>query len=382
MSMTEAIDENFLSTVAALPAPGRRRPPDEPIAPGLTGERALELFDAQLGSRHLDLAARELSAAGHGYYSIGSSGHEGNAAVADALRPTDPALLHYRSGAFYLRRAAQVPGQEPLRDVLLGITASAEEPIAGGRHKVFGHKALAVIPQTSTIASHLPRALGLAFGLERAAKLGLECEWPADSVVVCSFGDASANHSTAVGAINAALACRFQGLPMPLLLVCEDNGIGISVRTPPGWIEAAYRCRAGLRYFDADGADLAGVLGTAREAASYVRAERSPAFLRLRTVRLMGHAGSDVELSYRSSAEIAADHARDPLLATARLLVDSRVLAAGDVIELYERKRAQVRRLASRACGRPKLASGEEVIAPLAPARPDLVASASATVAA
>jgi len=39
-------------------------------------------------------------------------------------------------------------------------TAAADEPIAGGRHKVFGRHDLAIIPQTSTIASHLPRALG------------------------------------------------------------------------------------------------------------------------------------------------------------------------------------------------------------------------------
>ena len=49
---------------------------------------------------------------GAGYYTIGSAGHEGNAAVAAALRPTDPALLHYRSGGFYLARARQVPGSD------------------------------------------------------------------------------------------------------------------------------------------------------------------------------------------------------------------------------------------------------------------------------
>ena len=27
---------------------------------------------------------------------------------------------------------------------------------------------------------------------------------------------------------------------MPLLFVCEDNGIGISVKTPRGWIERTY----------------------------------------------------------------------------------------------------------------------------------------------
>ena len=33
--------------------------------------------------------------------------------MAAALRPTDPALLHYRSGAFYCLRAAQAAGSFP-----------------------------------------------------------------------------------------------------------------------------------------------------------------------------------------------------------------------------------------------------------------------------
>src|SRR5689334_23976287 len=114
---------------------------------------ALQLFEAQLASRHLDLAARWLRSFGEGFYTIGSSGHEGNAALAAAVRPTDPALLHYRSGAFYVERARQVPESTPLMDILLGLVAAASEPIAGGRHKVFGNKALSIIPQTSTIAS-------------------------------------------------------------------------------------------------------------------------------------------------------------------------------------------------------------------------------------
>ena len=192
--MADPLDEYFTRTVAAL-TPGQ---------PGDTDTDLLALFDAQLGSRHLDFTARELVRQGRGFYSIGSAGHEGDAAVAAVLRPTDPVLPHYRSGAFYLARAGQVPGHEPLRDVLLGVTAAADEPIAGGRHKVFGNKALHIIPQTSTIASHLPRAVGLAFGIERARKLGRPTEWPADAIVVCGFGDASTNHSTATGAFNAA----------------------------------------------------------------------------------------------------------------------------------------------------------------------------------
>jgi 2-oxoisovalerate dehydrogenase E1 component len=106
-------------------------------------ELALALFDAQIGNRRLDLdlAARYSRAPGQGFFTIGSSGHEANAAAAGVVRATDPALLHYRSGVFYLARATQVRRANALRDVVLGLVAAANEPTAGGRHKVFGHPA-------------------------------------------------------------------------------------------------------------------------------------------------------------------------------------------------------------------------------------------------
>jgi 2-oxoisovalerate dehydrogenase E1 component len=358
--------------------PGVRPAPYDSVRAGssLSIVRCLELLNAQLASRHVDLAARWLRARGAGYYTIGSSGHEGNAAVAAALRLTDPALLHYRSGAFYLVRAAQAsPPRDGVTDVLLGLVAAAAEPIAGGRHKVFGHPELHVIPQTSTIASHLPRAVGLAFSLARAAKLGLRTPWPADAIVVCSFGDASANHSTAAGALNTASYCAYQGLPLPLLLVCEDNGIGISVRTPAGWIESASTGRPRMKYFTADGADLADAYDTAVAAARWVRDRRAPAFLHLRTVRLGGHAGTDVESAYRSPAEIAADTARDPLLGTARLLVQAGALTPAEVLDRYEESRARVLALAGEVAGAPRLSTAEQVMAPIAPRRPAILAA-------
>jgi 2-oxoisovalerate dehydrogenase E1 component len=271
-----------------------------------------------------------------------------------------------------------VPGSDPVGDVLLGLVGAVEEPIAGGRHKVFGHPDLAVIPQTSTIASHLPRALGVAFAIERGRKLGVAGEWPADAVAVASFGDASASHSTATGAINAAIQLAYRGLPAPLLLICEDNGIGISVPTPAGWIAHAYGSRPGLHYVAADGLDLADAVRGAAEAADWVRKHRRPAFLHLRTVRLMGHAGSDVESSYRRPAEIAANLARDPLLGTAQLLVDAGVASPGEVLDRYEAARTEVMGRAGGMLGRRTLASAAEVVAPLAPRRPAEVARVAA----
>lgn len=367
----------WTEAVGALASGAPPRPGARLSGSRLTGVAALDVLDAQLESRHVDLAARWLRAHGHGFYTIGSAGHESNAVVAAALRPTDPALLHYRSGGFYCARARQVDGIDPVTDILQGMFASVDEPIAGGRHKVFGRHELSVIPQTSTIASHLPRAVGVALTIGRAPKLPAPIDWPLDALAICSFGDASANHSTAVGAINTACHCAHSRLPLPLLLVCEDNGIGISVRTPGGWIEAAYGQRAGLRYAGANGTDPAQVYDTACELAEWVRSERRPAFLHLKTVRFLGHAGSDVEAGYRTPDEIRRDYPRDPILATARLLVESDLATADDIIARSEQIRARVRDLALAMVGTPQLASTANVMVPLSPRTPDRVAHAA-----
>ncbi|MEZ0072517.1 thiamine pyrophosphate-dependent enzyme [Planotetraspora sp. GP83] len=378
----DAVETHFAEVVGAL-TPGPARDPGLPVREGttLTGARCRELFAVQLGSRLLDVAARVLRERNEGFYTIGSSGHEGNAAVAAALRVTDPALLHYRSGAFYLARSAQAGrlAEEGLRDVLLGLAAAVEEPIAGGRHKVFGHHDLAVIPQTSTIASHLPRAVGVGFAIERARTLGVPSKWPADAIAVCSFGDASVNHASALSGLNTAAYSRFRGLQLPVLFVCEDNGIGISVKTPPGWVEQGRNPQ--LEYFSADGCDLADVHDVARRAADHVRSTRTPAFLHLRTVRLMGHAGSDVEIAYRTRKDIALDLERDPLVRTARLLVEGGLITPDELLSRYEAEREHVMKLAMECTRRPRLTSAHDVMAPLAPRRPGQVAVEAARVA-
>jgi 2-oxoisovalerate dehydrogenase E1 component len=378
----DTVETHFAEAVAAL-SPGPPRDPGLPVREGtsLTGARCRELFEFQLGSRLLDITARWLREQGQGFYTIGSAGHEGNAAIAATLRTTDPALLHYRSGAFYLTRSAmagRLP-EEGLRDVLLGLTAAAEEPMAGGRHKVFGHPDLAVIPQTSTIASHLPRAVGVAFAIERARQLGVPSAWPDDAIAICSFGDASINHASALSGLNTAAYGSHQGLALPILFVCEDNGLGISVRTPQGWVEAAHHPL--LHYFEADGCDLTDVHDVARSAAEYVRTHRAPALLHVNTVRLMGHAGSDVELSYRTKREINGDLERDPLVATARLLVEAGLITPEELLLRYETTREHLFKMAMESSRRPRLISAAEIMEPLAPRTPEAVAPASAVAA-
>ena len=209
----------------------------------------ISLFESQIFSRHLDLKARIMKDEGKCYYTIGSSGHEGNAVFGKVFPYTDMAFLHYRSGAFFIERSKQVAGTTPIYDLALSFTASSDDPISGGRHKVFGSKQLNMPPQTSTISSHIPKAVGTALSIDRAKDLMIkERELIDDSIILCSFGDASINHSTALGGINTAEWITHQGGHVPIIFICEDNGLGISVTTPENWVYDSFSNRKGIKY--------------------------------------------------------------------------------------------------------------------------------------
>ncbi|MAG55981.1 MAG: MFS transporter [Planctomycetes bacterium] len=375
------VDRNLLQLIERWEQrPGRsqtiRPDPDDGVRAGtsLTGREALELLESQFVARHLDLVARDLKKRGESFYTIGSCGHEGNVVLGRLLSERDPTFLHYRSGALMVERARHVPGATPIFDVLLSLAASREDPISGGRHKVFGSRQLWVPPQTSTIASHLPKALGTAFALDRAHAVGQEVNAPADAIVACTFGDATVNHATAQAAFNAASWTAFQKLPLPLLFVCEDNHIGISVRTPANWVLNRFRNMPGIAYFRGDGLDLPSAWNAARAAVDHVRRRRAPAFLHLEVVRLLGHAGSDVETEYRLRGEIEADERLDPLHRSVELVLDAGLVTPTQIKDLYEEIRARVVAGGREAATRPKLESAREIMAPLAPHREDKVA--------
>jgi len=357
------LDEAFSRRVAAHDFPdSRNNAASQSFAPHVL----VDLFDSQIMSRHLDLWARRSK--GKTFYSIGSSGHEGTAAMAAATRTTDMAFLHYRDAAFLIQRKKQAGGLTPLHDMALSFAASADDPISGGRHKVLGCAHTFVPPQTSTIASHLPKAVGAAHSLGMAQRLQLaDAVLPHDAIILCSFGDASANHSTSQGAFNAACWAAYQHLPMPIVFLCEDNGIGISVRTPGGWIAANFANRPALHYVSCDGADLNDALRGCEEAVTFARARRKPVFLHMQTIRLMGHAGADVELSYAPMAQIEAAEAQDPLLHSARILHEQAGMSGVEIVARYEDMRARVERVALDALAKPRLATVAEVMASIEP---------------
>ncbi|RZP29549.1 MFS transporter [bacterium] len=323
----------------------------------------ISLFESQVLSRHLDLKARTMKEEGKCFYTIASSGHEGNSVFGKTFSYKDMAFLHYRSGAFFIERSKQIAGTTPIYDLALSLTASSDDPISGGRHKVFGSKLLNIPPQTSTISSHIPKAVGAALSIDRAKDLQIqERELEYDSIIICSFGDASINHSTALGGFNTAEWITHQGGHVPIIFICEDNGLGISVKTPKNWVHDSFSNRKGFKYIECNGLDLIDLVQKSKLADEFCRTNRTPVFLHMKTIRLMGHAGSDIEFGYNSKENIEQNEFNDPLLHSSRILINNKSLSKDDILKLYEHSREVVNHVCDEAAIRPKLDTSRSVM--------------------
>jgi len=380
LNRAEVVDARFLEHLDALESGGVESSAGRD---SISDPDLLELFESQLVSRQLDLMARVKRGENKVFYTIGSSGHEGNAMVGRATRATDPAFLHYRSGAFVAERYRKHDTDDFIEDTCLSFAAAADDPASGGRHKVWGHPEMWILPQTSTIASHLPKSVGTALAIAHGRRIGHDIPVPEDSIVVCSFGDASVNHAAAQSAFNTAGWTAHQSLPLPILFVCEDNRLGISVPTPSQWTARSMAARHGLEYLFADGLDLEAGHAPVQRAVETCRTRRRPVFLHLKTTRLMGHAGTDFEIEYRPPDELERDELLDPLLVSARSVVARGLLSPVRIRERYEQLRTRCLEQADRAGGRRRLTTIEEVVRPLAPFSPEEVSrEAERTVAA
>src|SRR3546814_8890688 len=78
-------------------------------------------------------------------------------------------------------------------------------------------------------------------------------------------------------------------------------------------------------------------------------------FLHMGTVRLYGHAGSDVQGAYLPRALIESDEARDPLLAGAALMAEQGWMTPAEIADAYGEIGATLARQAEAAIRRPTI---------------------------
>ncbi|TQF77980.1 thiamine pyrophosphate-dependent dehydrogenase E1 component subunit alpha [Elioraea sp. Yellowstone] len=171
------------------------------------------------------------------------------------------------------------------------------------------------------VAGGIPIAVGAAQGLRLLGS---------DAIVACFFGDGAINRGPFLEGLNWAALYR-----LPVLFVCEDNGVAAFTRAGevtagPGAVARAQAI--GVAAESVDGNDAVAVDAAAGRLAAAVRRGDGPRLLHLRTYRLLGHTSTD-QAAWRPEQEVAEARARDPIARLrARLLGEGVAAAALDAI--------------------------------------------------
>ena len=279
-------------------------PADPPPSAELRRRLLLTILESRLG----DLREENLNRQGKGHFHVSGRGHEAMAALGMLMQPDDFACPYYRDRAFVLGRGVTT------RQLALDYMAKRDSSSHGRQmpsHYSFPEFHIWSVP-TPTASQLLP-ACGMAWGMQLDQK---------KSLTVATVGDAATRQGDFFEAVAFAKERN-----LPLLLVVEDNGYGISSptrKTNP----LALNVLAREEWTMVDGWDVERLYGVAASLMDRIRNGGGPAFLWITMERLSSHTSSDDQKIYRSSEELASLDERDPLRALKDLMIANGELTA------------------------------------------------------
>jgi len=259
----------------------------------LNQEQKRHLLLTMLESRHGDLREESLNRQGKGHFHVSGRGHEALAAIGAQLRDSDYIVPYYRDRGLCMGRG--------LTTRYLALEYFAKRDSASRGRMMPSHycsREHNIVSVPTPTASQLLPACGIAWGLQLDQK---------DGVVVTTIGDAAARQGDFYEAVSFALEKK-----LPLLLMVEDNGYGISTPTKTNNpLALAVINQAQWRLID--GRDPEAVHAAAQSALAELRAGQGPVFFWVKVERLSSHTSSDDHALYRSKEDIAALERADPI---------------------------------------------------------------------
>jgi acetoin:2,6-dichlorophenolindophenol oxidoreductase subunit alpha len=256
-----------------------------PVDEAPVGERPADLTDQQLLELYADMirvrvfeeevvdAFRAGLIPGSTHPCIGQEAIK--AGALDAIEPSDLVLATYRGHG-----EALLKGVEPaaMMAELMGRQTGINGGKGGSMH--LADPSVGLITTNAIVAGHIPHAGGVA----------LSCQFrKTGQVVLCFFGDGAACEGEFFETLNMSMLWR-----VPLVLVCENNGVAISVPTSKSQAtpDIADRARGfGMPATIVDGNDVLAVRGAITEGVERARAGRGPTFVECKTLRWEHHSG-------------------------------------------------------------------------------------------
>jgi TPP-dependent pyruvate/acetoin dehydrogenase alpha subunit len=275
--------------------------------------RLVELYSAMCRIRAFENAAlaahKEGVIPGPLHVSIGQEGVA--TGVCLNLRLDDRITSNHRGHGHALAKGAGVQGM--MRE-LFGREGGHCRGKGGSMH--IADFSVGMLGANGVVSGGIPIAVGAAQGLKMMKS---------DAIAVCFFGDGAINRGPFLEGLNWAALYH-----LPVLFVCEDNGVAAFTRTDtvtagPGVIARA--ASLGVPGETVDGNDVMAVDEAAARLVAEVRSGKGPRLLHAKTYRITGHTSTDAA-AWRDPSEVEAAKARDPIAKLANRLGERGVAAS------------------------------------------------------
>jgi 2-oxoisovalerate dehydrogenase E1 component len=317
---------------------------------GLSRDALLESYRQMLLSRRIDDKEIQLRSQNRIFFQISGAGHEAVLVAAGlTLKPAhDWFYPYYRDRALCLTL-----GMTPL-EMFLSAVGAEDDPNSGGRQMPshWGHKDLNIVSQSSPTGTQCLQAVGCAEAGRLYEQLedipDRESKFEKDEVVYVSLGDGTSSEGEFWESLSTACVRR-----LPVLFLIEDNGYAISVpvevQTPGGDLSKLVESFPGLGVFRCDGTDFLESYRTMKDAVSYCRDRKGPAFVHAKVTRPYSHSLSDDERLYKTAAERETEAEQDPLLKFSTFLKDQNLATEDDLVALAAEVDATVNEAADAA---------------------------------
>ena len=290
------------------------RNPAQPATPGR--DDLIRAYRAMYTARRLDDREILLKRQNRIFFQISGAGHEAvQAAAGLLLKPGHDWFYPY-----YRDRALSLMLGITAEEMLLGAVGAGADPSSGGRQMPshWGSPSIHLVSGSSPTGTQFLQAVGCAQGCRF-----LEPE--SDAITLVCGGEGSTSEGEFWESVNAACLEK-----LPVLFLIEDNGYAISVpvekQTAGGNIAKALSAVPNLTTYEVDGTDFMASYQVLSEAIALCRRQNGPALVHARVTRPYSHSLSDDEKLYKTSAERAAEEARDPIIKFPEWLVSEGIL--------------------------------------------------------
>lgn len=195
------------------------------------------------------------------------------AGALSTLRPDDLVLATYRGHGECLLKGISA---EAIMAELMCRTTGVNKGKGGSMH--LSDPSVGLVSTNAIVAGHIPMAGGVAKACQIRGT---------DQVVLCFFGDGAACEGEFFETLNMAQIWR-----VPLVLICENNGVAISVPTALSQATPDIADRAqgfGMPADVVDGNDPIAVRAAVGAAVARARAGEGPSLVECKTVRWERH---------------------------------------------------------------------------------------------